>query len=100
MATLEETLRTMIREIILEEMPQQSRAVEPLLTAEEAGHRLGVDKQTVYRLKREDALKAVYLSETRFMFQVEEVERFIREGGVKLCPLAEAPRRVSRGGTR
>lgn len=96
--TLEETLRTLIREIIREELPVRPRVAQPLLTAEEAGQRLGVDKQTVYRLKREEALKAVYLSETRFMFQVEEIERFIGEGGVKLCRLAEAPRRVARGG--
>lgn len=100
---IEETLRELIREVILQEMPQSlPRAPRPLLSADEVGQRLGIDKQAVYRLKREGALKAVNLSETRFRFHPDEVDRFIENGGVsvKPCPLTMAPRKVARGGTR
>lgn len=100
MSALEETLRTMIREIVLEEVSAGPVAPRPLLNADQVGVLLGgIDRQAVYRLKREGALKAVHLSETRFMFHPDEVDRFIREGGVKPCRLVEAPRKVSRGGS-
>lgn len=101
MSALEETLRTIIREIVSQEIPETPRAPRPLLSAEQVGDLLGgIDKQAVYRLQREGELKAVHLSKTRFKFHPDEVERFIREGGVKTkpCRLTEAPRKVSRGG--
>jgi hypothetical protein len=101
MAPLEETLRALIREIVLEEIYEVPRNPRPLLNADEVGDRLGgIDRQAVYRLKREGKLKAVHLSTTRFMFQPEEVERFIREGGAIPCLLTVAPRKVGRGGER
>jgi predicted DNA-binding transcriptional regulator AlpA len=101
MSALEDSIRTMVREIVLEELSERPRAPQPLLTADQVAERLGInDKQAVYRLKRENKLKAVHLSETRFMFQPEEVERFIRDGGVKPCRLIEAPRKVGRGGAK
>ena len=101
MATVEETIREMVNAIVDERLGQQSHTPLPLLSADEVGKRLGgIDKQAVYRLKRENQLKAVYLSETRFMFHPDEVERFIRDGGVKPCRLTEAPRKFGRGGQR
>lgn len=101
MSALEETLRALVREIVREEVYEVPRSPQPLLTVDEVGDRLGgIDRQAVYRLKREGALKAVYLSATRFMFQPEEVERFIREGGAIPCLLKVAPRKVLRGGQK
>lgn len=80
--TLEDTLRDMIREIVLEELPLTPIGPPPpLLSAEEVGERLGVDRQTVYRMKKEGTLKGVNISDQRFRFHPDEVDRFIREGG-------------------
>lgn len=100
MATVEETIREMVNAIVDERLRSQPSAPRPLLNAEQVGELLGIDKQSVYRLHRENALKAVQMSETRFRFHPDEVERFIREGGVKPCRLSEAPRKVLRGGQR
>jgi len=52
---------------------------------------LSLDRQSVYRLVREAALRPVHISATRMRFQVEEIERFIREGGAKKSCLKEVP---------
>lgn len=86
MSDFESALEALIERKLEQLMSGKPREPLPLLSADEVGARLGgIDKQAVYRLKREGALKAVYLSATRFMFSPEEVERFIREGGVKPC---------------
>lgn len=100
MSALEDSIRSVVREIVREEVaqavPQKAR---PLLTAEQAGELLGLDKQSVYRLAREGQLKAVYVSESRFRFHPNEIERFIKQGGVQKSCLKEVPlRKVSRRG--
>lgn len=100
MGELETAIRSIVREVIQEEsVPCVPR---PLLTAEEAGVLLGgLDKQSVYRLAREGSLRPIYISQTRFRFQQEEIERFIREGGARKTCLKEAsPRKVRAGGAR
>lgn len=99
--SFEGAIRELVNAIVDERLGSYERTPQPLLTADQVAERLGInDKQAVYRLKRENKLKAVHLSETRFMFHPDEVERFIRDGGVKPCRLTEAPRKVLRGGQR
>lgn len=101
MSVLEDSIREIVREVIKAELSIAESVPRPLLSAEQVGKLLGgIDAQAVYRLRRENQLKAVKLSETRFKFHPDEVERFIREGGVKPLRLAESPRKVRRGGAR
>lgn len=101
MSGLEQTIRELVNAIVDERLGSQSQSPQPLLSAEEVGKRLGnIDKQSVYRLVRENQLKVIYLSETRFKIHPDEVERFIREGGAKPLRLAEPPRKVQPGGAR
>lgn len=102
MSLLEQTIKDLVNAVVDERLGgSQSQSPQPLLSADEVGVRLGnIDKQAVYRLVRENKLKVVYLSETRFKIHPDEVDRFIREGGVKPCRLVESPRIVSRGGSR
>lgn len=94
--SIEEVIQKMINEAVDVRLASLPVAPRPLLGAEEVGERLGgIDKQSVYRLVRERKLRPVWLSTTRFKIQEEEVERFIREGGVKPCSLVEAPRKLS-----
>lgn len=98
MSELETAIRSIVREVMQEEsiVPRSPR---PLLNAEQAGVRLGgLDKQSVYRLAREGFLRPIYISQTRFRFQEEEIERFIREGGVgKTCLKDVSASKVRRG---
>lgn len=58
------------------------RAAPPTaLTAEEAAGRLGVNRETIYRLNREGKLRGCRVGKA-LRFPLEEVERFEREGGV------------------
>lgn len=100
MGELEIVIRSIVREVMQEE--SVPRSPRPLLTAEEAGVLLGgLDKQSVYRLAREGSLRPIYISQTRFRFQQEEIERFIREGGARKTCLKEVPaHKVSRRGAR
>lgn len=100
MSQLEDSLREIVREIVRQEIPAKQGTSLPLLSADDVGKRLGIDKQSVYRLHREGSLKGVNISETRFRFHPDEVDRFIRDGGVKPCPLSLAPRKLSRGGAQ
>jgi predicted DNA-binding transcriptional regulator AlpA len=98
MSELEQAIQKMVREVIAEEIQSAPRLPRPLLTADQAGELLQLDKQSVYRLAREGALKPVYISQTRFRFQVEEIERFIRDGGARKSCLKEVPQSKVRGG--
>lgn len=100
MGELETAIRSIVREVMQEESAPHSPC--PLLTAEQAGVLLGgLDKQSVYRLAREGSLRPIYISRTRFRFQVEEIERFIREGGArKTCLKDVSVSKVRRGGNR
>lgn len=102
MSELEDTIRSVVREIVREEVAEViERKPQPLLTAEQAGELLGLDKQSVYRLVREGALRPIYVSQSRFRLHAAEIDRFIREGGVqKPCLKEVPPHRVSRGGAR
>jgi excisionase family DNA binding protein len=70
--------------------PEPLPPLEPLLTARQVAELLAVDIQTVYRLRREGHLRAVWISETTFMFDPSEVRRFREAGGVKAAADAEA----------
>lgn len=101
MSELENNLRSVIRDVVREEIASIVPDAPPkLLSAAKAGEAMGgLDKQTIYRLVRENALKVVYISEHRFLVSESEIERFIREGGVrKPCLKEVAPRKVQRGG--
>ena len=81
--TLEDSIRSIVREVVREELASLSSDPVALLDAERVGEKLGVDKQTVYRMVREGALRPVWISEHRFKIHPNELDRFIREGGVK-----------------
>lgn len=100
-AELDNAIRSIVREVMREETIAP-RGPRPLLTAEEVGVLLGgLDKQSVYRLAREGSLRPIYISQTRFRFQQEEIERFIREGGArKTCLTDVSASKVRRGGRR
>ena len=102
MSALEESIRSLVRDVVREEVQAVPMLPRPLLTAEQAGELLGgLDKQSIYRLAREGALRPIYISQTRFRFQVEEIERFIREGGArKSCLEDVSAHKVRRGGGR
>lgn len=101
MSQLDDAIQKMVREAVDEAIQSGPRMPRPLLTAEEAGVLLGgLDKQSVYRLAREGSLRPVYISQTRFRFQVEEIERFIREGGARKSCLKEVPQSKVRAGGR
>lgn len=95
MSALEEAIQKMVQDAVAEAIQAGPRMPRPLLTADQAGELLNLDKQSVYRLVRESAIRPVYISTTRMRFQVEEIERFIREGGSRKSCLKEvAPRKV------
>jgi hypothetical protein len=92
MSELEEVIQKIVRDAVAEHIQSAPRLPRPLLTADQAGELLGgLDKQSVYRLAREGALRPIYISQTRFRFQVEEIERFVREGGARKSCLKEVP---------
>jgi len=102
MSALEDSIRSIVREVVREEVTSVPTLPRPLLTAAQAGELLGgLDKQSVYRLARDGSLRPIYISQTRFRFQVEEIERFIREGGARKSCLKEVPQsKVRTGGAR
>lgn len=77
--SIEETLETMIRKVIREEL-QVIAGDDRLLTAEQVAELLGyTDVHSVYRLKKEEKLTAVYLSEKALRFRNSEVQRFMKD---------------------
>lgn len=76
--SLEEKLEEIIRKVVREELRSFS-ADDRLLTAEQVAEALGyTDVHSVYRLKKEGKLDAVYLSANAIRFRNSEVQRFIR----------------------
>lgn len=75
--TFEETLETLIRKVMREELAAANQG-DKLLTAEQVAEDLGyTDVGSVYRLRREKKLRAVNLSENAIRFKRSEVQRFI-----------------------
>jgi len=62
MSQLEEAIQQIVREAIAAEVQASPRMPRPLLTADQAGELLSLDRQSVYRLVRETALRPVYIS--------------------------------------
>jgi excisionase family DNA binding protein len=95
MSALEEAIQKMVQDAVAEAIQAGPRMPRPLLTVDQAGDLLTLDRQSVYRLVKEGAIRPVYISATRMRFQVEEIERFVREGGARKSCLKEvAPRKV------
>jgi excisionase family DNA binding protein len=77
--SFEETLETLIRKVVREEL-QVTAGDDRLLTPEQVAECLGyTDVHSVYRLKREGRLTAVYISEKTYRFLNSEVQKFIKE---------------------
>lgn len=75
--SLEETFETIVRKVIREEL--QASPGDKLLTTEQVAEILGYnDIHSVYRLKKEGRLQAVYVTEKALRFRNSEVQRFIR----------------------
>lgn len=82
--SLDEHLEEIVRKVIREELHTAPVVeLEGLLTADRVAELLDCDRQTVYRLRRENHLKAVFTGETTFKFAPEEVRRFIKVGGIQ-----------------
>ena len=76
--TFEETLKELLREVIREELQALERD-DKLLTAEQAAEILGyTNAQSIYSLRREGKLEAVYLGEKTMRFRNSDVQRLIR----------------------
>lgn len=76
--SLEETLETIIRKVVREEL-QAASSVDRLLTAQEVAECLGYDVHTVYRLNRERKLQGFNLGNNSLRFYQSEVTRFVQE---------------------
>lgn len=100
MSELERIIREVVRDVVREEIASLPSSKPRLLTPDEAADRLDVNRQTLYRLVRENQISATRTSPSRFKVAEGEIERFIRDGGFKTC-LREVPApKVSRGGSR
>jgi carbamoylphosphate synthase small subunit len=83
---LEDAIKSIIREVVRDELREWTspRLPDHLLSADEVARILGFDdRQSIYRLRREGHLKAVWVSEKEFKFTPEVVQAFIARGGVK-----------------
>lgn len=75
--SLEETFEEIVRRVVREELAA-ARTEDRLLTAEQVADELGyTDVKSVYRLKRENKLPAINLSENAIRFRRSDVRRFI-----------------------
>ncbi len=80
MSTLEQALEALLRRVIREELSAALNTDDRLLTAEQVAETLGyTDVHSIYRLKREGKLPAVYVSEKAIRFRQSDVRRFIEE---------------------
>lgn len=76
--SLEETLETLIRKVVREEL-QTNAGNDRLLTAEQVAETLGyTDTHSVYQLKRDKRLNGVYLTPKALRFRNSEVQRLIK----------------------
>ena len=76
--SFEETIETIIRKVVREELQSASKA-DPLMTPQQVAEHLGYDVHTIYRLKRERKLQGINLGENSVRFRQSEVERFIQK---------------------
>lgn len=76
--SVDEALRSIIREVVREELKAASSA-DPLMTAQEVADYLGYDVHTIYRLKREQKLQGFLLGNNSLRFYQSEITRFIQE---------------------
>jgi excisionase family DNA binding protein len=77
--TIEERLESILRKVVREEL-QVIAGDDRLLTTEQVAELLGyTDVHSVYRLKKEGKLTAVFLTEKGMRFRNSEVQQFIRE---------------------
>jgi excisionase family DNA binding protein len=76
--SLEETLETLIRKVMREELRAASMA-DRLMTVQQVAEYLGYDTHTIYQLKRQRKLRGIKLGENSVRFRHSEVERFIQE---------------------
>ncbi|HEY3581273.1 MAG TPA: helix-turn-helix domain-containing protein [Pyrinomonadaceae bacterium] len=77
---IEQWLETIIRRVVREELQTAAHADDQLLTAEQVAEMLGLtDVHSVYRLKREKKLRAIYLGNNSLRFRRADVRQFIEE---------------------
>lgn len=78
-ASLDETIETIVRRVIREEL-EANYGGDRLLTPEQVAETLGFnDVESIYRLKREGKLKPVYLGERTLRFKNSVVQQFIKD---------------------
>lgn len=77
--TLEETIETLLRKVVREELQALAGEDVQLLTTEQVAGLLVYSTHTVYQLKREGKLKAVVLGDNSLRFKRSDVRRFIEE---------------------
>lgn len=77
--SVDDSLETMMRKVFREEL-RAVVAEDRLLTAEQVAEILAyTDVNSVYRLKREGKLEAVYLTEKTYRFRNSDVQKLIRD---------------------
>ena len=76
--SLEETLETLIRKVVREEL-QAAASRDHLMTADEVAEYLRTSVHTVYQLKRERKLQGFKLGDNSLRFYQSEVTKFIQE---------------------
>jgi excisionase family DNA binding protein len=76
--SFEETLESIVRKVVREEM-QSLSGDDQLLTTEQVAELLVYSTHTVYQLKREKKLRAVVLGDNSLRFKRSDVRRFIEE---------------------
>lgn len=77
--SFEETLETIVRKVVREELQSLSGG-DRLLTAEQVAETLGLTSvDSVRRLKREKKLPFVVLGDNSYRFKRSDVQRFIDE---------------------
>jgi len=77
--SLEESLETIIRKVVREEL-KVTADDDRLLTAEQVADLLGYnDVHSVYQLKRENRLPGVYLTPKALRFRNSDVQQLIRD---------------------
>jgi excisionase family DNA binding protein len=75
--SFEETLESIVRKVVREELQKASSPDRPMSPQEVAAY-LGYDVKHIYRLKRERKLKGFKLGDNSLRFYQSEVERFVQ----------------------
>jgi len=76
--SFEETLESIVRKVVREEL-QSASSADRLMTAQEVADYLGYDVHTIYQLKRERKLRGFNLGNNSLRFYQSEVTKFIQE---------------------